>query len=302
MPVRASQIPPSFFQLRRWLLCAGWLLPTAHRSWAASQPLYANQATQATQAMLAKPWQTGLNPAEYLVSEKLDGVRAQWSGSALTFRSGRPMAAPDWFLKALPASPLDGELWAGRNRFERASGIARRQVPVDAEWRSLRYLVFDAPQAGLVFAQRAQRVAEAVASAAQPWLQSVEQWRVPDAASLQRRLQAVVAAGGEGLVLHRMDGLWAPGRSDALRKLKLAPDEEGVVVDYIAGTGKYQGQMGALLLEAPDGQRFALGSGFSNALRANPPPLGSAMTYRYRGRTGSGLPRFASFLRIHSPE
>jgi DNA ligase-1 len=60
--------------------------------------------------------------------------------------------------------------------------------------------------------------------------------------------------------------------------------------------------MGALLLEAPDGQRFALGSGFSDAMRADPPPVGGVVTYRYRGRTQSGLPRFASFLRIHNPE
>jgi DNA ligase-1 len=265
----ASQSPPSFFQSRRSLLCAVWLLPTARSSLANSQT---HAASQSMPAMLAKPWQTGLHPADYLVSEKLDGVRALWNGSVLTFRSGRPIAAPAWLLKSLPAFPVDGELWSGRNRFEQVSGTVRREAPVDAEWRNLRYILFDAPQQDVPFAQRARRVAEWVASAAQPWLQAVEQLRMSDAANLQHHLQMIVAAGGEGLVLHRLDGLWAAGRSDALRKLKLSPDEEGVVIDYIAGTGKYQGQMGALLLQAPDGQRFALGSGFSDALRVNPPP------------------------------
>jgi DNA ligase-1 len=173
----------SFFKTRRALLCAGLLLPAARRSLGANQPLNANPAIQ---AMLAKPWHVGLNPADYLVSEKLDGVRALWSGSALTFRSGRPIAAPDWFLKSLPSSPLDGELWAGRNRFEQASGAVRKEVPVDAEWRSLRYMVFDAPQPNMAFAERVRRVADAVASASQSWLQAVEQLRVPDVASCKR--------------------------------------------------------------------------------------------------------------------
>ena len=283
--------------LRRKLVCAGLLLPVARASLSASPVLYASEAGA---AMLAKPWQPGLNPADYLVSEKLDGVRALWNGRVLSFRSGRPIAAPAWFLNSLPGSPLDGELWAGHNSFERVSGTVRKAAAVDAEWRSLRYMVFDAPEPNMAFAQRAQRIAELLASAAMPWLQTVAQTRVADAAGLQRFLQAVVDTGGEGL--HRLDGLWMAGRSDALRKLKPSPDEEGVVLDYIAGTGNYQGRMGALLLAAPDGQRFALGTGFSDALRASPPPLGSVVTYRYQGRTSSGLPRFASFLRVRNPE
>jgi DNA ligase-1 len=60
--------------------------------------------------------------------------------------------------------------------------------------------------------------------------------------------------------------------------------------------------MGALLLQAPDGQRFALGTGFSDALRTSPPPMGAVVTYRYRDRTSTGLPRFASFVRVRALE
>ena len=252
--------------------------------------------------MLATPWQSQLNPADYLVSEKLDGVRALWDGSTLRFRSGRPIAAPAWFLAGLPAAALDGELWGGRGSFESASGAARKVSPVDAEWHTLRYMVFDLPQDGRPFSKRAYRITQVVATAAQPWLQAVAQTTVPDAAALQTRLKEVVAGGGEGLVLHRTDALWTAGRSDALRKLKSVPDEEGRVLEHITGTGKYQGYMGALLLQAPDGRRFALGTGFSDSDRANPPAVGSLVTYRYRGRTASGLPRFASFVRVRDPE
>jgi DNA ligase-1 len=258
--------------------------------------------SNATGVMLAKDWQVSLNPADYLVSEKLDGVRALWDGSVLRFRSGRPIAAPAWFLQGLPKVALDGELWVARHSFEMVSGAVRKLEPVDVEWHTVRYMVFDVPHDAEPFAKRAARLSVLVDSARLPWLQAVAQTRLPDAAAVQSRLGEVVAAGGEGLVLHRADALWAPGRSDALRKLKPVPDEDGTVLAQIAGKGKYAGRMGALLLQTPAGQRFALGTGFSDVQRANPPPVGSVVTYRYRDRSASGLPKFASFVRMRDPE
>jgi len=86
--------------------------------------------------------------------------------------------------------------------------------------------------------------------------------------------------------------------ADALRKLKPMPDEEARVIAHLPGKGRHAGRMGALLLVLPDGQQFALGTGFSDAQRADPPPVGAVVTYRYRDRTPRGLPRFASFLRV----
>ena len=252
--------------------------------------------------MLAKYWQSGVDPAAFLLSEKLDGVRAFWDGHTLRFRSGRRIAAPDWFTSALPATALDGELWLGRGSFDRLSGIVRRNTPVDVEWREVRYMIFDLPGATDTFALRVQHMNQVVMVARQPWLQVVVQQRVLDAAALQALLQQTVQDGGEGLVLHRANALWSPGRSDALLKLKPMPDEEARVVAHLPGKGRNQGHMGALLLEMSNGQRFALGTGFADAQRVDPPPVGSLVTYRYRDRTPKGLPRFASFLRMRAPE
>jgi hypothetical protein len=115
-------------------------------------------------------------------------------------------------------------------------------------------------------------------------------------------IQGVVAQGGEGLVLHHWDALWQPGRSKAVRKLKPQPDEEGRVIALVPGKGQFKGQMGGLLLETPDKKRFTLGTGFSQADRRTPPPVGSWVTYRYRDRTPQGIPRFASFLRVRGEE
>ena len=47
-----------------------------------------------------------------------------------------------------------------------------------------------------------------------------------------------------------------------------------------------------------DGREFSIGSGFTDAQRESPAPVGTVVTYRFRGLTAKGLPRFPSFLRI----
>ena len=267
------------------------------------EPAASSSAADAKPTLtLARMWQAGQDPSAYLVSEKLDGVRAFWDGQSLRFRSGLPIAAPAWFLQGLPKTALDGELWLGRGRFDVLSGLVRRNVPVDAEWREVRYMIFDMPGALGSFAERAAHITELVDQAHQPWLQAVEQKRVADAPTLQKLLKQTVKGGGEGLVLHRANALWAPGRSDALLKFKPLPDEEARVVAHLPGKGRNQGRLGALLLEMPDGQRFALGTGFTDAQRAAPPEVGSTVTYLYRDHTPKGLPKFASFLRVRQAE
>ncbi|PAS97287.1 MAG: ATP-dependent DNA ligase, partial [Candidatus Dactylopiibacterium carminicum] len=115
--------------------------------------------------------------------------------------------------------------------------------------------------------------------------------------ALQRRLETVVEAGGEGLMLHRVDAPYLTGRSDALLKLKPWLDAEARVIAHLPGTGRNQKRMGSLLMELPDGRRFRLGSGFTDRERDDPPPVGSLVTYRYQALTAKGLPRHPRFLR-----
>ncbi len=259
-------------------------------------------ARPASGVQLASDWQAGRSPEGFLVSEKFDGARALWDGRQLRFRSGRDIVAPDWFVRALPEQALDGELWLGRGQFDRLSGVVRQLRPNEAAWRAVRYLVFDAPGQPDVFESRWQALQTVVERADLPWLMRVDQFRVGSAADLQRRLDALVQAGGEGLVLHRADALWRSGRSTALFKLKPKPDDEARVVGYLPGRGRLVGMTGALIVETTQGQRFALASGLTDAVRRQPPAVNSWVTYRYRDRTPKGVPRFASFVRVRAPE
>jgi DNA ligase-1 len=250
--------------------------------------------------LLAEVYRNQVDVAQYLVSEKLDGVRAIWDGQTLRFRSGKTINAPAWFLEGLPKRPLDGELWMGRGTFERLAGIVRREIPDDAEWRQVRYMIFELPGAPGTFAERAEQIRETVRQANVPWLREIEQFRVVDRNSLKKRMQEVVKAGGEGLMLHRADALYETGRSDTLLKMKPWEDAEAVVIGHLPGKGKHAGTMGALRVRAEDGREFSLGSGFTDQQRRDPPPLGTTVTYRYHDLTRKGMPRFASFLRVRA--
>ena len=253
---------------------------------------------EAPSLLLANVYREGVDLDRYWVSEKLDGVRAYWDGERLLSRKGNPINAPPWFVEHYPRVPLDGELWMGRGAFERLSGAVRRQVPDDAQWRGIRFMVFDLPASPATFDRRLQRLREMFETVASPYLALVEQFRVASRAELMERLDRVVAGGGEGLMLHKGSSLYTAGRGDDLLKLKAHEDAEAVVVGHLPGKGRLTGMLGALLVETPAGLRFRLGTGFSDEERRNPPPLGATVTYKYYGRTRNGVPRFASFLRI----
>ena len=248
--------------------------------------------------LLAVAEQGQADVTRYLVSEKLDGVRAFWDGQALRTRQGNLINAPGWFVENFPAQALDGELWIGRGQFDRLSGTVRRQVPDDAEWRHVRYLVFELPQAAGAFRERAEVLRSVVATASVPWLQAVEQFALKDRKALEQKLDDILKLGGEGLMLHLADAPYMTGRSDVLLKMKRWHDAEATVIAHQSGKGKYAGMLGALRVRTPDGVEFMLGTGLNDATRRDPPPIGTLITFRYRELTSRGVPRFASFLRV----
>ena len=278
--------------MKRRLLLLGCLLAVAPRAFADAPAL-----------LLAGRYRPGIDLRDWWVSEKYDGVRAHWDGRQLRTRGGERIAAPAWFTAGLPALPMDGELWAGRGRFEHAQSAAAREQPDDAQWRALRYMVFDLPAHPGSFDERLAALRAAVSALDHTWVQAVPQRKVAGDAELQALLREVVRGGGEGLMLHRGASLYRAGRGEDLLKLKTHDDAEARVIAHVPGKGKHAGRLGALMVETPEGRRFALGTGFTDAQRADPPPVGSWVTYRFRGlHEGSGLPRFASFLRVRSDE
>jgi DNA ligase 1 len=249
--------------------------------------------------MLANVFEdAAIDVRDYLVSEKYDGIRAYWNGTQLLTRAGHSIRTPEWFIADWPAHALDGELWIERGKFEQLLATVRDEIPDELAWRDVRFKVFDLPSNALPLTDRLVALEDVVQELNRPWVQLVRHWRVSDQDSLQSNLKEIVAAGGEGLMLHRASSLYHAQRSDDLLKMKPYADAEAQVTAHVPGKGKFDGMMGSLEVKNDKGVTFRIGSGFTDEQRLVPPPVGAWITYRYRGLTSNGIPRFASFVRV----
>jgi DNA ligase-1 len=262
-----------------------------------AQPKQSKQAKDLPPLLLAHAWDNSADLSDWWISEKLDGVRAYWDGTGFLSRQGNRYHAPDWFIAGLPSEPLDGELWIDRGAFQRTVSIVRRQDKSD-HWQKIRFVVFDAPGKKDPFEERLAFLAETITSANHPYASVLEHERCQGEAHLRKKLLAVETLGGEGLMLRQPASHYEVGRSMTLLKVKTFHDAEAVVIDHSAGKGKHKGRLGALVVQLPDGTEFNVGTGFSDALRNQPPSIGSTITFRYQELTDAGVPRFPSFVRI----
>lgn len=245
--------------------------------------------------LLAKTW-AGSDPAGWWMSEKLDGVRAVWDCRALSTRTGQQIHAPQWFLDALPsAEPLDGELWIGRGRFQQTVGVVRSHGG-DGAWRSIRFAAFDAPLALGVFEDRQAALREAIVAGGPAFV--LPQRRCESHGHMLEELARVEAEGGEGLMLREPGSRYERKRSGSLLKVKTFQDAEATVVGYESGTGRNAFCVGAIVAQLQDGTEFRISSGLTDALRREPPKVGTLITFKFQELTDGGVPRFPSFLRV----
>ncbi len=265
----------------------------------APAPANAGSKTDGPPLLLAENWANDSNLTGWWMSEKLDGVRAYWDGTQFLSRQGNRYHAPPWFVAALPRVVLDGELWIDRKRFQRTVSIVRRQDQSDL-WGEVKYVVFDAPQVAEPFETRIKFLADLLGKHQPPHARVHEQQECRGVDHLRHELTRVEALGGEGLMLRQPQSRYVVGRSATLLKVKTFHDAEARVVGHIAGKGRHKGRLGALEVELANGTRFAVGTGFSDAERGNPPGIGSMIVFRYQELSEGGVPRFPSFVRVYS--
>lgn len=252
-------------------------------------------ATAAPPILLAQSWQNDVPLEGWWMSEKLDGVRAWWDGTTFWSRQGNEFLAPAFFTDGLPDTVLDGELWVARKKFQRTVSIVRRQDR-SKEWAELSFVVFDAPKHPGPFEERIREVERLVKGArhAAPHTHAP----VRDVAHLKEELARVEALGGEGLMLRKPGSRYEHGRSWTLLKVKSFKDDEAEVIGHFAGLGRHEGRLGAVEARLKDGTRFSVGTGFSDAERERPPPIGAIITFRYQELSEDGVPRFPSYVGV----
>ena len=249
--------------------------------------------------MLAKTFRAPVTVGDYWISEKLDGVRARWNGHQLISRGGIVLVAPDWFIKGFPGKALDGELWITRGKYQQTVSVIKKLKPHPG-WQKIKFMIFDLPDHPGTFSERLKVMHGIVEQTNSSYLKIIPQYHIGSTNELMRHLKSVISQGGEGLMLHHKSGLYRSGRSNDLLKLKLFTDAEAIVVDYRQGKGQFAGIMGAIKVRTDTGKTFYIGSGFSHRERAQPPTIGSTISFRHQGVTDSGIPRFAVFIRVRN--
>lgn len=251
----------------------------------------------AFEPMLLQAYKGDENLTNYLMSEKLDGVRGIWDGKHLKSRNGKILNPPKNWLKCFPNFALDGEIYARNLKFEEIVSIAKSYE--DKGWNELKYFVFDAPNFQEYFVNRIAKVKDFLDKNPCENIIIIKQIPAILNQNATEFLEKITKQGGEGIVLRDKFAFYESGkRSNKILKFKKFLDDECEVLSINKGSGKYKNLMGSLTCKDLKTKKiFKIGSGFSDKMRKNPPKIGEILTYKYQNLTKTGLPRFPVFLR-----
>ncbi len=241
---------------------------------------------------LANKWTPDIDPTDMIYSEKLDGMRAIWTGSELLSRQGKPINASENLKQELPKGVmLDGELFLGRGRFQECMSIVKKKSP-DSRWNNIIYNVFDCQSAEGGIMQRLEHAKKYVSG---QYIKILPHDVCNGREHLFDLLSEIENYNGEGLMLRQPDAPYVSGRTKYLLKVKSIQDDDAIVEGYETGKGKHANKMGALICTTKEGKTIKVGTGFTDTQRETPPPIGSIIVYKYFEITKDGNPRFPSF-------
>lgn len=254
---------------------------------------------------LDSPESIAENIESYAISEKFDGVRGIWDGKEMFSKNGKKLAIPPCFAEKLAILELkdgefvEGELWADYGKFAEVSSLARRKNPTCAEFESVKYLIFNAQlNESSDFLANLSKIQSILESHKTPQIRTITQHKFSSSKELQDFFDAVVAKGGEGVILRD---------SHTAFKLKAQHDAECKIIDYTRGKGRLSGKVGAIVCESladknagiKNGIIFRIGSGLSDEMRTNPPKIGTIITYKFSGVSKNSVPLHTRFWRVY---
>jgi len=192
-------------------------------------------------------------------------LKAPPIATGLWSRSGKVIQAPDWWLDQLPRFPLDGELYLKLKCFQKLRTIIGK---ADGDWSKVTYYVFDSPSwhafgrprdikirneysfsVNDVFLWIQNRVSSIQISPNLPFdcileyldsrchdcCKPLKQIKLPGkyyGEVIDKKLNSIVAKGGEGVMLRKPSCVWTPERSHDLLKYKPSNDAEGIVTGF----------------------------------------------------------------------
>ena len=244
-----------------------------------------------------KTYNHSQNITNWLMSEKLDGIRAYWNGKNLLSKNGNIINAPSWFIKDFPKFQLDGELWTKRDDFENIQSIVLDKIP-SKYWNEITYNIFEVPKEKGNFLKRLEKIKKFQEKHHNKYIKIIKQIRCKNKEHLEEYLNKLVEKKAEGLIIKNPDLEYFIGRSPNILKVKKFKDMEAEVI----GINYKNGNFKSLVLKLENGIIFNLGNGFSKEERINHPKIKDIVSFKYYNLTKYGKPKFASFLRVRKLE
>ncbi|MBC8494370.1 MAG: DNA ligase [Candidatus Thioglobus sp.] len=261
--------------------------------------LSCNSLANKPDLFLLKTYDDSKEVVGWVMSEKLDGIRGFWTGQELLTRGGKRLNPPTWFTQNYPPFSVDGELWTKRGDFENISSIVRSKDS-NYRWQQITHNIFEVPNQSGGLLARLDVLNAYLDQNFVTHLKVLKQTEITDQQKLQDFLAEVVSNKGEGVVVRNPDSLYATGRLSSALKVKQYSDTECVVLKVLPGKGKYLGKMGSVLCQDDNGKQLKVGSGFKDKDRANPPAIGSKITFKYYGFTNKGNYKYPVYLRVRT--
>lgn len=224
-------------------------------------------------------------------------------------KRGNNIAIPPCFAEKLAILNLqkgefvEGELWIDYGAFEAISSITRRKNPSCADFERVKYLIFNAHLAEsrdfLANLNRIKNIINRHKSHESSAIQVISQHAFSSEKELWDFFNSIIKKGGEGVIMRD---------SISAYKLKAQNDAECKIIDFSRGKGRLTGKVGAIVCESLEdknsgitkGKIFRIGSGLSDEFRANPPKIGTIITYKFSGLSKNGFPKHTRFLRIYN--
>jgi DNA ligase-1 len=236
----------------------------------------------------------------WLMSEKLDGIRAMWDGRGnLLSRNGVVFKSPPQFTSILPRGIyLDGELWIDRQMFADVVSIVRSRPE---NWTMLRFKIFDGYcQKNWTYQERLDACANIVGNDSESHVSIIDHHQLCDGSveEISSHLSSILSLNGEGIILRDPTAKYSSGRKCAnlspMLKVKPELDDEAIVVEHNIRIGR----KGSLVVCDRGGRIFKIASGIRDTATEPCPPVGSTITFAYDSRNEStGIPRFPRYIR-----
>ncbi len=258
-----------------------------------------------------------INPKDWFMSEKIDGVRCFFSlENGFQSRSNNTFNTPDWFCSNLKEYQklnnciIDGELSIYGKDASFVSGTIRRKNS-EKDWDKVIFYVFDIIGIDKIFRDRTKILYDLVKDCKDVNIVYLPQYVCKNMDDAYQFYKQIVKQNKEGLVFKNPNSFYEFKRSNNLLKWKPIPTMEGKVIGFHEGSGKFKNKLGTFEIELSNNITFKLSGKMTDEFRSqyvfknhklstilseDVPHLNDIVTFEYMTLTIHGIPRQAVFI------